>query len=148
MKKAATVLTITAFFLTIASSAFASLRHFSGTWTNSDPDTRGITALDIDVSDTRVTVQAWGRCHPRDCDWGRVEGEVYAPDVSSNLRESAQLISAVFRSGRGKRLLLIRRGGRNELNVEVLVQFGDRRGIIPRSFSWFSLFENNGKSCF
>jgi len=128
MRKASFILAIGILLLSLSSNSSASLHRFSSKWINSNPNTRGVTALDIDVSGSRVTVQAWGKCHPRDCDWGRVEGDAYAPDASSNLVESAQLISAVFRSGLGKRLLIIRRGDRNQLNVEVLAQFGDRSG--------------------
>jgi hypothetical protein len=128
MRKIALILTVGALLIAMSSNVSASLRRFEGTWINSNRHTRGITALDIDVSRHGITVQAWGKCHPRDCDWGKVEAEAYAPDASSNIRESAQLISAVFRSGPGKRLLLIRRGDRNELNVEVLMEFGDRSG--------------------
>ena len=44
-----------------------------GKWKNVDPDTRGLTTLDITVDGDRVKVHAWGKCHPTDCDWGVVD---------------------------------------------------------------------------
>jgi hypothetical protein len=43
---------------------------FAGQWTNADEDTRDITRLEIGSSLTGVELKVWGKCHPRDCDWG------------------------------------------------------------------------------
>jgi hypothetical protein len=39
---------------------------FWGTWANVDPDTGGITRVEI----APWTVHMWGACTPTDCDWG------------------------------------------------------------------------------
>ncbi|MEM8806321.1 MAG: hypothetical protein AAGF01_09880 [Cyanobacteria bacterium P01_G01_bin.38] len=42
-----------------------------GTWVNVDAATRGMTRLKIiKTSDQKITLQGFGKCHPRDCDWG------------------------------------------------------------------------------
>lgn len=66
----------------------------AGTWVNSDPNTNGVTKVVIEMvcEDTpkvvcngnicsvtytvtpRYYVKVWGKCHPTDCYWGRVEG--------------------------------------------------------------------------
>lgn len=66
----------------------------AGTWVNSDPNTSGVTKVVIEMvcEDTpkvvcngnicsvtytvtpRYYVKVWGKCHPTDCYWGRVEG--------------------------------------------------------------------------
>jgi hypothetical protein len=47
---------------------------FQGVWQNKDPATRSITKLEIKQSGDKVTVHAWGKCHPKDCDWGEESG--------------------------------------------------------------------------
>lgn len=44
-------------------------RGLSGMWYNTDPS-KGIVALKFGGNDLRRTVQAWGKCSPRPCDWG------------------------------------------------------------------------------
>lgn len=49
---------------------------FQGTWTNKDPNARGITKLVITQNGSEVKVHAWGKCHPSDCDWGEEDGGI------------------------------------------------------------------------
>jgi hypothetical protein len=43
----------------------------SGTWTNPTPEGQnGINKLEITSSGNQITLHAWGRCVPSDCDWG------------------------------------------------------------------------------
>lgn len=49
--------------------AAAAQESISGTWVNIDQNTQGITKLII-VNDN--SIQAFGRCQPQDCDWGKV----------------------------------------------------------------------------
>jgi hypothetical protein len=51
--------------------------NISGTWINTDAETRGITKLDI-VNNNKI--HGFGKCHPTDCDWG----EVAVSDVGNN----------------------------------------------------------------
>ncbi len=114
--------------LIFASTASASLRQFSGSWKNTNANTRGVTTLNIRVIGTNVTVQAWGQCQPQDCDWGRVTAYAYAPGVSSNLATNAQAISAVFRTGFSQTLVLLQVSAGNRLRAEVLTRFTDKSG--------------------
>ncbi|MGB3007307.1 MAG: hypothetical protein WBC06_12405 [Chitinophagaceae bacterium] len=41
----------------------------SGTWVNTDNNTSGITKI---IVTNNNTIQAFGRCSPQDCDWGKV----------------------------------------------------------------------------
>jgi hypothetical protein len=47
---------------------------YEGAWVNADPNTNGITRLNIQQRGTEVKVHAWGKCHPTDCDWGNEDG--------------------------------------------------------------------------
>jgi len=47
------------------------LQPFVGDWVNVDPDTRGMTRLEItETGDGSASFHGYGRCHPTDCDWG------------------------------------------------------------------------------
>jgi len=46
----------------------------SGVWQNKDSQTPGNTKLEIRQHGDKVTVHAWGKCHPTDCDWGEETG--------------------------------------------------------------------------
>jgi hypothetical protein len=43
-----------------------------GEWRNIDNATYSLTHLSISRTGGTWTIRAWGRCHPTDCDWGRV----------------------------------------------------------------------------
>ncbi|MBW2039980.1 MAG: hypothetical protein JRI46_10405 [Deltaproteobacteria bacterium] len=128
MRKVTLGLVVSILALVMAATASADLNQFAGRWKNTDPDTRGVTTLNIRVRGTNVTVQAWGKCHPKDCDWGRVKAYAYAPSVSSNLADTAQALSAAFRTGFSQNLMIIHPVGRNRLRAEVLTRFTDRSG--------------------
>jgi hypothetical protein len=128
MRKFALGLVASVFALMMVTKASADLDQFAGRWKNTDPNTRGVTTLDIGVSQTNVTVQAWGKCHPKDCDWGRVQGFAYGPSVSANLAQTAQVISAVFQTAFSQTLMVIRSLGKTRLQAEVLTRFTDQSG--------------------
>ncbi len=106
------------------STCSASLSQFAGEWTNVDSNTGGITKLDISVSGTSATVQAWGKCHPTDCDWGTVSAYAFAPDVSSDMVSQAQALMAVYDSGFSVTTLFIKPQG-NNLAVQSYTAFQD-----------------------
>ena len=45
---------------------------FPGKWFNVDPETPTITTIIVKKKNDSWTIQAWGKCHPKDCDWGAV----------------------------------------------------------------------------
>jgi len=110
--------------MAMASLAHAQFSKFSGLWENADPKTQGVTNLEIRVEGDVVTVQAWGKCYPKDCDWGRVNAFAYAPSISSNLTDSARALSAVFVTNFSQNLMIIH-AGEYRLYVEILTRFTD-----------------------
>jgi hypothetical protein len=46
----------------------------SGWWHNDNPETKGITRLEIRRSAGLLVVHAWAKCHPEDCYWGSETG--------------------------------------------------------------------------
>jgi hypothetical protein len=116
--------------LVMASGASAQLNQFSGCWTNVDPGTSGVTTLEMGVSGTDVTVHAWGKCHPTDCDWGVAYPSSYAygPDVSSDLISEALAVSAVWTTSFSETLMTIRPAGGDRLQADVYTRFTDGSG--------------------
>src|SRR6187431_832738 len=89
------VLLLGSFFYSSASFAgLCIVPKEAGTWVNSDPNTNGVTKVVIEMvceSTPKIVcngnicsisysvtphyyVKVWGKCHPSDCYWGRVEG--------------------------------------------------------------------------
>ena len=54
--------------------------RFVGLWTNENPDTDGITRVEIDRRLNTLSVHMWGKCHPADCDWGTQQTDVSDSD--------------------------------------------------------------------
>ena len=148
MRKVTLALVVGILTFAMTCTGFASLGQFSGKWKNIDPNTRGVTTLDIGVSGTSVTVQAWGKCHPQDCDWGRVNAYAYAPNVSSDLVNTAKALSAVFKTNFSQTLMIIHPVSANRLQAEVLTHFTDNSGRTDYSaVDTFAAVEATKEDC-
>ncbi len=51
--------------------------RYWGAWVNEDPDTGGITRIDI----APWTVHMWGSCEPTDCDWGEAPYAIHQDEL-------------------------------------------------------------------
>jgi len=127
MKKGIVFAVALVFGVLFISGASASLAQFQGTWTNVDSGTSGITKLKVDVSGSKVAVQAWGKCHPTDCDWGTAKGVAFAPSVGSDLINDANAVLAVFPESFKKTTLVLTLSG-SRLDVISLSEFTDSSG--------------------
>lgn len=58
------------------------LDPYVGTWTNIDPETRGLTKIQITRQGGEHQVQVWGSCDPTDCDWGKSDLTMLGTSVS------------------------------------------------------------------
>jgi len=123
MKKLMVIVGILLVVCAMAATAFASLNEFAGTWKNVDPNTRGITTLEINVSGNTVNVQAWGSCTPQDCDWGTVKALAYAPNVSSDVSKTAEALTAKFETDFSEILLVIKPARGQGLQVDAFTHF-------------------------
>jgi len=117
-----------AFSLLTVSAASAQINQFAGKWKNVDPQTRGITTIQIGVSGSRLRIETWGRCHPSDCAWGFAEGTAYARTVESNLVETADTVSTIYLTSFSQIMLTIRPAEDGQIKVEVLTKFTDQSG--------------------
>jgi hypothetical protein len=57
--------------------------RFVGAWCNQDFATGGITRILIYIDGKDLKVHMWGRCHPRECDWGEVTATAVPKDGNS-----------------------------------------------------------------
>lgn len=83
--------------------------------------------MSIAVSGGTVSVHAWGKCHPTDCDWGTVNAFAFGPDVSSDLMSQAGALMAVYDAGFSTSTLFIKPQG-NRLSVQMYTAFKDNSG--------------------
>ena len=89
--------------------------RFVGEWTNKDLETRGITRIHIRQFGGRILVHMWGRCHPKECDWG-----------DATAREDEQALSVTWESrfaARDQKLALLADGS---LQLQMHTHFIDR----------------------
>ena len=129
------LLVVFALLFSVNIPASAQFNRFEGNWVNVDQNTGGISRLEISGTANNVRVHAWGACTPTDCDWGEVDGYAYGPNVSANLTDSAEAISAVFGASFKETIVILRFSDRSHLQAEVFDRFTDQSG---RS-SYFSL---------
>jgi hypothetical protein len=55
----------------------------AGTWVNTNHATTNIVDLVVSTTATGITVDGFGACSPSPCEWGRIAGTVFGPDVSA-----------------------------------------------------------------
>jgi hypothetical protein len=55
----------------------------AGTWVNTNHATTNIVDLVVSTSAKGIAVDGFGACSPTPCQWGRIAGTVFGPDVSA-----------------------------------------------------------------
>jgi|CZKL01.1.fsa_nt_gi hypothetical protein len=95
-----------------------------GTWVNTNHQTTGLIRLMIAAAGKEITVHAFGACQPNPCDWGMVNGLVYADNVVS---VPAVAFSAVYTLG-FKQTTIVGRLLKGVLFVELFDHFTDQSG--------------------
>ena len=107
-----------------ASSAIAAPRDFMGNWVNANSNTRGITRLVISSrGGNRLNIRVFGKCHPRDCNWGTVVLNTYGNNVSVRDKAATARYSKRF----ANTLLILRLYGRghNQIRLQSFTLFKD-----------------------
>lgn len=145
MKKAKLILFVGFIVFLIPVLALANLDAFRGQWVNTDPNTRGITALDIMVNGTQVKVRAWGKAHPHDIDWGTVPAYAYAGSVSDNLAYDAKVVSAIYKTNFSETLIIIRTQGPDHLQADTMTRFTDGSNRA-NYFAYYKFKRDNSNS--
>lgn len=110
--------------LLASNEVFASIAAFTGHWRNVDTNTSGVTRLVIKSRGFGITVHTWGKCHPRDCDWGNKQGVVYGPSVGANIMQTASAMTVVYKENY-KVTILVLKVHRGHLSADVFTRFTD-----------------------
>jgi hypothetical protein len=106
-----------------AGAAHAEATDFIGNWKTPDPKLGGITRVAISPNGgDRVDVRAYGDCHPNECDWGLVQGDVYYADPKS---DHVTVIVATFHFGFAHHQITFRKGKNGQLQFEKLTKLDD-----------------------
>lgn len=131
MKRRIVVTVVTLFVLCVSlnvTPASASVDQFTGLWANIDSNTNGITRLEITSNSKGIKVHAWGKCTPKDCDWGSVSSTAYAPSVGDNLQQTARALTAIFVFGHAETVLVMRPASGGRLVADSYTRFTDNSG--------------------
>jgi len=102
---------------------------FEGEWVSAEA-TNGVTAVTVSQEDGEWFIQAWGKCRPLDCDWGRVPLSIYQPLTELPPPANRGIARWDLPPGKGtvKKTLMLRYDS-NALTVESYsVLFPDGRG--------------------
>jgi len=126
MKTAKIGFFVVCLFLVLGGSIFANLNQYYGIWRNVDPN-GGITRIDIAKQGNKLVVHVWGKCHPKDCDWGKQIAYPYSASVGSSMTGNTQAVTAVYNTDFSQTILVIRLRGKR-LTVEVFTRFTDGSG--------------------
>lgn len=128
MKTIVRHLFMTLILLAQAGTCFAGLADFAGSWVNIDPNTQGITALEVQISGAAAKIQAFGRCQPKDCNWGSVPASVHGPSPTADLQTQAKALTAIFQTKLTMTLVVITQPDANSLQVEMFTRYIDKSG--------------------
>lgn len=105
-----------------------------GEWVNIDSQTRGITKVVIHNND-EFSISAYGKCHPTDCEWGKVKVHEIAAsiDVNDNIIPFDYLLAIWEMDGAIKNAMTIimkitvETGPKPKLHIEAITIFNDDR---------------------
>jgi len=104
-------------------AAHAEASDFIGNWKNPDPKQSGLMHVAISPNGgNRVDVRAYGDCHPMECDWGLVQGDVYYDNPKS---DHVAVIVATFHFGFAHRQITFHKTADGKLSFEMLTKLDD-----------------------
>jgi hypothetical protein len=113
------------FLMPVTPSPSANIKQFAGKWVNTNPNTRGLSTLQIEVRGRRLRIHAWGKCHPSDCAWGQAIGTAHAPSVQANQLETVEAVTTLYITSFSQTILIIRPIEGDQLRVESFTRFTD-----------------------
>ena len=109
-------------FLVGSFASYGQATELEGEWVSMSPRTRGITKIVITSESDGHVVEAWGRCHPTDCAWGRTALTRVGKSVEDNSFTSGY---AIWEPGFASKYVLLSID-RRMLRVETVNVFRDR----------------------
>jgi hypothetical protein len=104
------------------------LADYLGDWRNSDPNTRGITRVSLNNEGSTLQLQAWGKCHPTDCDWGKTDATAFARNVGSRPGTDILSVEALFKTGFSETKVVMELQEKSTMKVDTSDHFTDNSG--------------------
>ena len=102
-----------------------------GEWKNIDPNTGGITKVIVTIENNELAISAFGKCHPTDCEWGKVKAHEIAASVDDedNILPFDYFL-AIWEMGYAKTIIkiTIETGPKPYLLIEKITLFNDDSG--------------------
>ena len=107
-----------------------------GEWTNIDSNTGNVTKVIITNDDNELSISAYGSCHPKDCEWGKVKINEIAASIEekSNVLPFDYLLALWEIDGKIKNAMTeimkitIETGPKPKLHIETITIFNDNSG--------------------
>jgi len=116
-----------------AMPALAATSDFLGVWTATAPDASGIARLVvIPGTGDKLNIHVYGRCAPRECDWGIHPARLYS--IGPDVKEIAS-IAADFDTGTAHKRLTLHPSVGGALRIEVQTDFPETSGRTNYSTS-------------
>ena len=106
-----------------------------GEWTNIDTNTANVTKIIITNDNNEVSISAFGKCNPTDCEWGKAKAHEIAASVDSddNILPFDYLLAIWKFDGQIKNAMSIimkieiETGPEPKLHIETISLFNDNR---------------------
>ena len=106
-----------------------------GEWKNIDPNTGGITKVIVTIENNELAINAFGKCHPTDCEWGKVKAHEIAAgvDYNDNTLPFDYLLAIWEIGGKSKNdmteimKITIETGPKPKLHIDATTIFNDKR---------------------
>ena len=107
-----------------------------GEWTNLDSNTGSLTKIIITNDNNELSIQAYGKCHPTDCEWGKVKVHEIAASIDDddNILPFDYCLAIWEIDGKIKNALTqimkitIETGPKPKLHIETITIFNDNSG--------------------
>jgi len=109
-----------------ASPAQAETSDFLGVWAAATPDQSGIARLVVvPGTGNRLDIHVYGRCEPRECDWGSHPARLYSAGPDS---KEIVAVGAEFDTGSAHKRLLLRPAIGHVLRIEMQTDYPEASG--------------------
>ncbi|MDI1242962.1 MAG: hypothetical protein PSX80_13690, partial [bacterium] len=108
--------------LVVSLASYGQATELEGEWVSMSEQTRGITRIVITLETDGHAVEAWGKCHPTDCAWGRTPLTRVGKSVEDRSFTSGY---AIWEPGFASKYVLLSLD-RRMLRVETVNVFRDR----------------------
>ena len=102
-----------------------------GEWENIDPNTGRTTKVIVTIENNELAISAFGKCHPTDCEWGKVKAHEIAASIDNedNILPFDYFL-AIWEMGYSKKIMkiTIETGPKPYLLIETITLFKDDSG--------------------